>query len=250
MTEAPPSNSGLDVDGVSVRYGSVQALSNLSLHVDEGEHLTIVGPSGSGKSTLLRCIAGLHMPDAGAIRWRGEVWTDAAHSELTPPERRRIGWMTQQPALWPHLSAIKHLIITLKWRGMARSIRRREAQRLLELVALSHRSDHRPSQLSGGEAQRLALARALCGMPTLLLLDEPLGQLDVLLRETIAKVIRDAAAAVGATVLHVTHDPAGILDESDRLGVIEEGRMIQLSSVSSIRRDPPTPFAAAVARLV
>jgi len=250
VTDSSAHPEGLRIEDLCVRYGAVDALADVSCTVRRGEHVILVGPSGSGKSTLLRCIAGLMMPDCGAIRWSGELWTDAATGTLIEPQRRRIGLMTQHPALWPHLSARQHLLLTLKWKGIPRAQRADEACRLLDLVALTPRAAHRPSELSGGEAQRLALARAVCGNPALLLLDEPLGQLDLLLRETVAGDIRRAADIAGTTVVHVTHDPHGIARESDRIGVLEQGRLVQFASAGELAANPANPFAAAVARAV
>jgi len=250
VTDSSAHPEGLRIEDLCVHYGAVDALADVSCTVRRGEHVILVGPSGSGKSTLLRCIAGLLMPGRGTMHWNGACWTDAAQGTLIPPERRGIGLMTQHPALWPHLSARQHLLLTLKWKGVKRSRRAEEADRLLDLVALTPRAAHRPSELSGGEAQRLALARALCGNPALLLLDEPLGQLDLMLRESVAGDIRRAADIAGTTVVHVTHDPHGIVRTDDRIGVLDHGRLVQFAPAGELAANPGTAFAAAVARAV
>jgi len=213
VTDTPTSMQPLVVDGLSVTLGRVRVLDGYALSVGPREHLCIVGPSGSGKSTLLRCVAGLIAPDAGRIVCDGVALSDVAARIHVAPESRRIGMVAQHPALWPHLSARKHLLTVLRWRGVARDARRAEAERLLELVRIAHRADHRPSELSGGEAQRLALARALCGGSRILLLDEPLGQLDAPLRRDLGQELAAIVRAAKAIVLHVTHDP----EEAERL---------------------------------
>ncbi|MBL8234229.1 MAG: ABC transporter ATP-binding protein [Bryobacterales bacterium] len=155
-----PSPAGLAVRELGVRLGSRQVLSAVSFDVNPGEHVVIMGPSGAGKSTLLRAIAGLIAPVAGSIQWEGASWS-SGHDLRVPPERRGIGMIAQDLALWPHLTVREHALTTLRWRGFALDERAAEAERLLAWVGLAGLAESRPSQLSGGEAQRLALVRAI-----------------------------------------------------------------------------------------
>ncbi|TVQ32173.1 MAG: ABC transporter ATP-binding protein [Phycisphaeraceae bacterium] len=235
-------DAGLRIESIGVRYGAVTALDRVSLTAAPGEHIAIIGPSGSGKSTLLRCAAGLVRPGAGAVRWGDEVWSESGAGRFVQPERRKIGMITQSPALWPHLSARKHMLAVLRWRGVRREARSAEADRLLEIVGITARADHRPAQLSGGEAQRLALARALAGGSRLLLLDEPLGQLDAPLRRSLAATLRDVAKRMNAATLHVTHDPAEALRIADRVVALVDGRIVQEGAPDHFAENPESSF--------
>ena len=237
---------GLRVAHLAVRYGAVTALHDVSLGVAPGEHVAIIGPSGSGKSSLLRSVAGLIRPTGGVIRWNDELWFDASGTGWVEPEHRRIGMIAQQPALWPHLTARAHLTRVLGWRGVARRERGAQADELLELVGIAHRATHRPAQLSGGEQQRLALARALVGGSRVLLLDEPLGQLDLVRRRELGREMCRIAREMNAAVLHVTHDPADALTLADRLVVLEEGAISQMGTPAEAIARPASAFVAQV----
>ena len=238
--------TGLRIEHLTVRYGDVTALRDVSLGVAPGEHVAIIGPSGSGKSSLLLSVAGLIRPADGVIRWNEDRWFDAEGSAFVRPEHRRIGMLAQQPALWPHLTARRHLLRVLAWRGVPRRERGDEADRLLELVGISHRAAHRPAELSGGEQQRLALARALVGGSRILLLDEPLGQLDLVRRRELGAEMCRVAREMDAAVLHVTHDPTDALTLADRVVVLEEGEISQRGTPKEIRASPATGFIAKV----
>ncbi len=250
---------GLNVEAISVEYGHIHAVREVSLGVRPGEHVAIIGPSGSGKSSLLRSVAGLIRPAAGRITWSDETradetrlvetWFDTAGTRWVEPEHRRIGMIAQQPALWPHLTARAHLIRVLGWRGVRKRDRSGQTDRLLELVGIAHRATHRPAELSGGEQQRLALARALVGGSRLLLLDEPLGQLDLVRRRELGREMSRIAREMGAAVLHVTHDPTDAMSLADRIVVLEEGRMTQQGTPNEISSKPAGAFVEAVDRM-
>jgi ABC-type Fe3+/spermidine/putrescine transport system ATPase subunit len=181
-------------------------LGPLALEIARGEHLLVVGPSGCGKTTLLRAIAGLQRLDAGRIWIDGELASEGARSVL-PPERRRVAMLFQGGALWPHMSARETLAFVLRARGVPRPRRAARIAELLALVELTGLEQRKPGALSGGEAQRLALARALAMEPEILLLDEPLGPLDAELRESLITRLAELQQRLNLTTLHVTHDP-------------------------------------------
>lgn len=235
---------GLSLRGVSLRLGAVQALREASLGIAPGEYVTVVGPSGSGKSSLVRCAAGLVAPDAGWIGWDGAAWSDPR--VRVPPHRRGIGWVPQDLALWPHRTALGHVEYVLRLAGVPAADRERRAREALHRVGLADRAHHRPAHLSGGEAQRLALARALAPGPRLLLLDEPLGQLDLRLRRDLAAEVRAIVGRTGAAALHVTHDAEEALGLGDRVLVLEGGEVVQDGTPASLERSPETAFVATV----
>ena len=199
--------AALELDSVTVALDGVDVLATpLTLRLERGEHVALVGRSGCGKSTLLRAVAGLIPLASGCIRLAGIAANEGARV-LLRPEERRIGYLPQGGALWPHLSVAQSLELVLSGGGVARADRRRRASRLLELVELRGYDHRRPSTLSGGEAQRVALARALALDPRLLLLDEPLGPLDADLRSALLSRLEDLRQELGFAALHVTHDP-------------------------------------------
>ena len=199
--------------------GGAEILRGVDLSIAAGEWVCVTGPSGSGKTTLLRTVAGLVRPTSGRVALDGREATSIR------PEKRRIGFLFQGRALWPHLSASGHLETVFRAQGMARSERARKAVLLLGRVHLEDKADARPGTLSGGEAQRLALARALAVEPGLLLLDEPLAPLDADLRADLETLLRNVRKSLKCTVLHVTHDADEAARLADRTVFMAEGRL-------------------------
>lgn len=226
------------LQGISKRFGPVQALHDLSLDIAPGTHHLLVGPSGSGKSTTLRLIAGLEFPDAGSVLIDG---TDVTR---LPPEQRPCGWVAQSPGLIPHLTLIEQIELPLRLRGIDRHERRARAELMAERLELRPRLQHLPAALSGGEAARAALGRALILQPRLLLLDEPFAQLDPTLRRDLRRYLRELQQDLDLTLLHVTHHPADLLPSADHLSAIQAGRFIQSGRPIDIYRNPRTPWLA------
>lgn len=196
----------LKFEAAEVHLGGRRVLGPLDLEIEQGEHLLVVGASGSGKTTLLRAVAGLQRLHAGRLSLLGGLANDGARI-LLAPDRRRIGFLFQGGALWPHMSVRSTLEFVLRCRGVPRPDRGRRIGDLIESLELSGLEDRKPGALSGGEAQRLSLARALAVEPELLLLDEPLGPLDADLRGALIDRLAEVQRRHGLTTLHVTHDP-------------------------------------------
>lgn len=229
--------TGLEVSGVTVDFGSVVAVDDVSLSVAPGEIVGLVGPSGCGKSTLLRVIAGLEH-GSGRVRWDGEDLTAVA------TERRSFGLMFQDHALFPHRSVADNVSFGLRMSGTGAAERRRRTGEVLELVGLTGYGDRSIDTLSGGEAQRVALARALAPSPRLLMLDEPLGSLDRTLRDRLTSDLRTVLREVGITAIHVTHDQEEAYAVADRLVVMQTGRVVRDGPAADVWADPQTTFVA------
>ena len=223
---------------VTKRYGDVVAVEALDLDVRHGEFLSLLGPSGCGKTTTLRLIAGFERPDAGRVVIGGEDVTSLA------PYRRPVNTVFQSYALFPHLSVLDNVAYGLKQRGYARGDRRRRAIEMLELVHLVGVERRRPRELSGGQQQRVALARALVMSPKVLLLDEPLGALDLKVRKRLQIELKRIQETVGITFVYVTHDQEEALSMSDRVVVMHAGRIEQLGAPQEIYDKPATSFVA------
>ncbi|MBI5853112.1 MAG: ABC transporter ATP-binding protein [Planctomycetes bacterium] len=212
-------------------------LGPITLTLGAGSRTALVGPSGSGKTTLLRCIAGLEAPRDGTVTIGERVVSDGSRV-LVQPAARKLGVVFQDGALWPHLDAVQHL------RFVRPSLTRARAEEELGRVGLADKGSRKPAQLSGGEAQRLALARALAGEPEILLLDEPLGAVDVHLRDGLALLVRTLAMERALTLVVVTHDRDEALAMADDLVVMDAGRIVEHGSAQDLVRDPRTAFTA------
>ena len=232
--------SAYDVEfrAVTKRFGDLTAVDDVSLQVRQGEFLSLLGPSGCGKTTSLRMIAGFEQPD------EGEILIGGIDAVGTPPYRRDVNTVFQQYALFPHMSILDNVAYGLKQRGIGKSDRYARAREALELVRLTGRDKHRPAMLSGGQQQRVALARALVIRPRVLLLDEPLGALDLKLRKEMQIELTRIQDEVGITFIYVTHDQGEALSMSDRIAVMSDGVIEQLDTPEEIYDRPLTAFVA------
>jgi len=229
-----------------VSGGNVAALKSLDLEVAEGEFFVIVGASGSGKTTLLRCVAGLESPDRGEIRIAGKtVYSDAPPTWVSPQERK-FGMVFQSYAVWPHLTVFENIALPLR-EGAQRIPRREVNQRVqeaLRMVQLDEQKDRSSTLLSGGQQQRVALARAIAVNPRVLLMDEPLSNLDARLREEVRGKIRELAKQLGATVLYVTHDQVEAMAMADKIAVMSFGKLLQHGEPMELYHKPNCPEVA------
>jgi putative spermidine/putrescine transport system ATP-binding protein len=228
----------IELAGVSRLFGTLRALDDVSLAIAPGEFFALLGPSGSGKTTCLRLIAGFDRPTSGKVLLDGEDVTDV------PPYERSVNTVFQDYALFPHMSVVENVAYGPRVRGVTSSERRRLALEVLELVRLGALADRAPSQLSGGQKQRVALARALVNRPKVLLLDEPLGALDLRLREEMQIELKAIQQQIGITFVYVTHDQGEALSMADRIAVIRDGRVEQLDSPRDLYVSPRTAFIA------
>jgi putative spermidine/putrescine transport system ATP-binding protein len=220
------------------RYGEVVAVAGIDLEVEPGEFFTMLGPSGSGKTTTLRMIAGFEDPSEGSIELAGRDVSG------TPPYDRAVNTVFQDYALFPHMSVGENVAYGLRIAGVAKAEREERRDEALEMVRLPGYGDRRPGELSGGQRQRVALARAIVNRPRVLLLDEPLGALDLKLREQMQVELKSIQGEVGITFVYVTHDQDEALTMSDRIAVFNEGRIEQVSPPVELYERPATEFVA------
>jgi len=224
--------------GIRRVFGDVVAIENLDLDIAAGEFFTLLGPSGSGKTTTLRVIAGFEQPDAGTIALAGNDVTRVAPSE------RDVNTVFQDYALFPHMTVQENVEYGLRVKGVSRRARRAKATEVLERVRLPHVGGRRPVQLSGGQRQRVALARAIVNSPSVLLLDEPLGALDLKLRQEMQVFLKALQRDLGITFVYVTHDQEEALTMSDRIAVFNEGRIEQIGAPDTVYEHPASEFVA------
>ena len=228
----------LELHGITKRYDGQAVVDDVSLRVRQGEMVCLLGPSGCGKTTTLRIVGGFEGTDAGQVKLAGADVTRLA------PEKRDIGFMFQSYALFPHMTVGENVGFGLRMRGVRRAARQPQVAEALALVRLEGLADRLPRQLSGGQQQRVALARAIAFRPRLLLLDEPLSNLDAGLRETLRDEIRRVQRATGLTALFVTHDQAEALAIADRIAVMRAGRVVQFDTPAVVYSRPADPFIA------
>jgi iron(III) transport system ATP-binding protein len=228
----------LGIDGLEKHYGPVRALAGVDLVVSGGEFVTLLGPSGCGKSTLLRIVAGIESPTNGIVRLGTTLVNDPARKLLVPPERRNLSMVFQSYAIWPHMTVAENVSFPLRYRRVARRDRRSLVLQALHTVEMESFADRYPHQLSGGQQQRVALARSIVSHPSLLLLDEPLSNLDARLREVMRMEIKRLHVELGLTVLYVTHDQSEALAMSDRILVMDAGRTLQEGSPEQVYAFP------------
>jgi putative spermidine/putrescine transport system ATP-binding protein len=233
---APPPD--IRLTGLTKRYGEVTAVAGIDLEIAPGEFFTMLGPSGSGKTTTLRMIAGFEDPTSGSIELAGEEVSGV------PPYDRAVNTVFQDYALFPHMSVGENVAYGLKVARVDKAERNQRAGEALEMVRLSGYADRKPSELSGGQRQRVALARAIVNRPKVLLLDEPLGALDLKLREQMQVELKTIQGEVGITFVYVTHDQDEALTMSDRVAVFNEGRIEQVSTPVELYERPDNEFVA------
>jgi len=220
------------------RFGSIKALDNVSFKVNKGEYFTIVGPSGSGKSTILRIIAGLIAPDIG------KVYIDGEDVTFKPPKERNVGMLFQSYALYPHMTVYENIAFPLKIKKMTREEIDKKVKAVAEMLHIDNLLHKKPAELSGGEAQRVALARALVKEPKVLLLDEPLSNIDILLRSQIRAELKALQRRLNIIVIHVTHDQVEAFSLGDRVMVLNAGKVMQIGTFQEIYFRPRNIFVA------
>ncbi|QNP74910.1 ABC transporter ATP-binding protein [Streptomyces roseirectus] len=235
----------VDVRGLELAYGDFVAIRNLDLTIEDGESVVLLGQSGCGKSSTMRCIAGLETPTRGTISIGDTTVFDARHGRAVPAYRRNVGMVFQSYAVWPHKTVLENVEFPLRMQGVAKGDRRRRSLEVLDTVGLAHLADRGASMLSGGQMQRVALARSMAMSPSVLLLDEPLSNLDARLREDLRVELRRIQVEQGLTSMYVTHDQQEALALADRIAVMQDGRITQLGTPEEIYKRPASASIAA-----
>ena len=237
--------SAVRLSGVSKSFGAVRAVDEMSLDAEEGKFLTLLGPSGCGKTTTLRMIAGLERNDGGRIQIGERVMSCPEERVFVPPERRNIGMVFQSYAIWPHMSVFDNVAYPLRIRKRPADEIRRRVGETLELLSMTGLSERQATALSGGQQQRVAIARALVFEPSILLMDEPLSNLDAQLREQMRIQLRELQERLGITTVYVTHDQEEAMVLADTIAVLHEGRLVQLGPPEEVYHRPASRTVAA-----
>ncbi len=232
----------IEIQGLAKNFGAFRALRGIDISIEEKEFVTFLGPSGCGKTTTLRLLAGFLTPDAGSITVGGEVLSSPAGSVL--PERRRMGMVFQNYAVWPHMSVLENVAFGLRYTAFDRAGKKSRIDQVLTAVGLEGLEERHPAQLSGGQQQRVALARSLVVEPSILLLDEPLSNLDAKLRERMRSELKSLQRRTGITFIYVTHDQAEAMALSDRIAVFRGGTVQQIGSPRDVYEQPANLFVA------
>jgi iron(III) transport system ATP-binding protein len=232
----------LEFSNVVTRYGETPVVDGISFTVAPGEFFTLLGPSGCGKTTTLRLLAGLETPNAGEITLQGRTLAAPARNILVPIDKRNMGMVFQSYAIWPHLTVFENVAFPLRVRGESRATIRKRVLEALEVVGLTGFAERGSTELSGGQQQRVALARAIVYTPALLLLDEPLSNLDVKLREQMREELHALHKRLNLAVVYVTHDQAEALALSDRIAVVNQGKLEQVGSPAEVYEHPHSRF--------
>lgn len=241
--------SSVRMNEVSKWYGETVVVDSLNLEIHGGEFVTLLGPSGCGKTTVLRMIAGLDSPSKGMIQFGSQAVFDSNLGIDVPPERRGLGMVFQSYAVWPHMNVIDNASFGLRCQGIRKMERNEIAMQWLKRVKMDQLATRMPSQLSGGQQQRVALARALASGPKILLMDEPLSNLDANLRSDLVAELKSLKKEVKTTVIYVTHDHEEAKQLSDRTALMNLGRIEQYDQFSEILRNPGSPFVKSFLRL-
>jgi len=234
--------SSLELQNIYKSYGDVEVVRDVSLKINDGEFVSFLGPSGCGKTTCLRMVAGLEKNTAGKILIDEEVVSNPDAKIFSPPEDRGLGMVFQSYAVWPHMNVFDNVAFPLKITGQSKAFVKEKVSEVLDIVELNGLDKRMPNQLSGGQQQRVALARGLAAEPKVLLLDEPLSNLDAKLREKMRKDIRDIQQKYKITVLYVTHDQLEATTMSDRMLIMQDGRVIQCGSPQELKENPINAF--------
>ena len=239
-------HNDLIIEGLTKQFATASsvAISDINLTVKEGSLATLLGPSGCGKSTTLNCVAGLEEPTEGKIRVGDFVMSDTSKGLILPPEQRHLGMVFQSYALWPHMKVFDNVAFSLKLQNVNRNEMKKRVMDSLDLVGLADLANRYPFQLSGGQRQRVALARAVVARPRLLLLDEPLSNLDAKIRELARVWVRELQQRVGITTIYVTHDQSEAFAMSDMIAVINKGVLLQFAPPEELYSHPATQFVA------
>ena len=232
----------IEIQGLTKNFGAFRALNNIDIAIEEKEFITFLGPSGCGKTTTLRTLAGFLTPDAGSISVGGELLSSPERN--VPPERRRMGMVFQNYAVWPHMSVLENVAFGLRYTDSDRRGDKTRLDQILAAVGLEGLEDRHPAQLSGGQQQRVAFARSLVVEPSILLLDEPLSNLDAKLRERMRSELKNLQRRTGITFIYVTHDQAEAMALSDRIVVFHHGTVQQIGPPREVYERPTNLFVA------